>query len=295
VLARHGLEPFVQAAGTGGQGGLTWLLLLFFDFTEEPFLTLTGAVAFIGLFASLVRKPRFLPLWLVLNPLIQPRGLSSFTILPLAMLFGSGLSGVILPGLRRLQQGQDTAEPPDWVEAAFGFRLGKLFCAFALWQMVASAFFGAAQIQGLTLSQADRQAMAWIAGSTPKDSRFLVISRPIENCPLCDPALEWFPTLAERSSINTVQGKEWGQAGEWQNLMDRNNRLQACLDQNVDCVTDWAEQAQAAYTHVYVRSPAPGGSSASTGASSLGESLNNAPGFRRLYANSRVSVFALSP
>ncbi len=57
----------------------------------------------------------------------------------------------------------------------------------------------------VTASQLD--AMKWITNNTPKDSDFVIME--INSTWSVDKVSEWFPTIAGRKSITTVQGTEW--------------------------------------------------------------------------------------
>ena len=48
--------------------------------------------------------------------------------------------------------------------------------------------------------------MAWISDNTDEAAEFISISTQPW---WLDPISEWFPALAKRNNINTVQGTEW--------------------------------------------------------------------------------------
>jgi hypothetical protein len=58
--------------------------------------------------------------------------------------------------------------------------------------------------------------------------------------PMTDSYQEWFPVLAERRSVNTLQGMEWVLGPNLFSYSRKLVALQACPD--TDCLNDWLEQ-----------------------------------------------------
>jgi hypothetical protein len=99
------------------------------------------------------------------------------------------------------------------------------------------------------LSLDEREAMLWVARHTPTTSRFLVVTKYgfWE-----DRISEWFPVLAERLSLATVQGYEWIPNAFYQRWK-RFDALQDCATQDVSCLERWGTQSDVSFTHVYIR------------------------------------------
>jgi hypothetical protein len=94
------------------------------------------------------------------------------------------------------------------------------------------------------LPAGEKEAMEWVREHTPADSRFLVISSSWLWAR--DQTGEWFPALAERTSLTTVQGREWVPGGaDYRAAQERFKALQACAD--AACL-----DAVAPHTHVFV-------------------------------------------
>ena len=100
-----------------------------------------------------------------------------------------------------------------------------------------------------SLSLEEREAMQWIATHTAVDSSFLVVTKYgfWE-----DRTSEWFPVLAHRLSLATVQGYEWIPNAFFQRW-NRFDALQECATQDVSCLERWANQSGVSFTHVYLR------------------------------------------
>jgi hypothetical protein len=81
------------------------------------------------------------------------------------------------------------------------------------------------------LTPAEVEAMEWIAAETPEDARFVVLSR---NGWYADRDGEWFPALAERENVATVQGYEWV-SGEFERRIELQVMAQSCLPGSGNC------------------------------------------------------------
>jgi hypothetical protein len=247
VLNYHGIEPLLNAAQTG-QKSLAVLNLVSFDFTEEVFATLIAVLGLLGLWYSLARRDYVLPIWLVVPFLVEGRSAVLPAAIPLAMLASIGFVNVVLPSLVSDARNElEEAAPLTGVE--FGiFLYLLLFLVFSTYQ------FGL-QLSGMTLSAPDRQAMDWARGKTPAGSRFLVLTGT--NAITCDLVLEWFPALADRQSIQTVQGTEWTEGTNFAAYVQSKYAAQRCLsDGDLSCLDSVASRTD--YDYVYVsRVPRP--------------------------------------
>jgi hypothetical protein len=54
-----------------------------------------------------------------------------------------------------------------------------------------------------------------------------------------DPALEWFPVLAQRPSLATAQGSEWLAGGAFFNRLQALESLRGCATQDAACIEKW--------------------------------------------------------
>ncbi|MEW5940621.1 MAG: glycosyltransferase family 39 protein, partial [Chloroflexota bacterium] len=86
VLSRHGLDPFLAASSAVRADSVPLIARLFllfqFQFTEEPFLPLVAILGVVGLFLHLAKRERFLPSWLALTFLFEPRSAPLYMTLP---------------------------------------------------------------------------------------------------------------------------------------------------------------------------------------------------------------------
>ncbi|PWH14609.1 MAG: hypothetical protein DDG60_07600 [Anaerolineae bacterium] len=221
VLVRHGLETILAAASTG-QKWLALLHLVFFSFTEEPYATLTAVLGLIGLAWQVSRRAWLLPLWLILPFIVEGRSAHLPAVIPLSMLAAVAVLDVVFAALRSLVS-TDTVTPLE---------RGIFFYLF-LYLLFSALVFGV-EISSARVYPGDQAALAWVRTNTPAEARFLVLtgSRSVSY----DPLPEWFPALAKRQSVYTVQGLEWVPGARFFLTLQRAARAQACLVTSAACV-----------------------------------------------------------
>lgn len=210
VIANHSLEPFVRSFQSGDFQLLFPLLhWLRFDFSQEFGFPLLAALTLLGLFLSIFRKDFFWAVWMVCNVLLIPRSVNRYDALPAAFLITAAITEGIFPLWREIRRGlDDTLLKPSSQQAGYtGGQIAVL--GLICLQVLLANFISQASDQPLnhTLSQGDREAMQWARLHTERDAVFLVL--PSSDLWATDPVTEWFPALAERKNLTTVQGYEW--------------------------------------------------------------------------------------
>ena len=114
--------------------------------------------------------------------------------------------------------------------------------------MILSAFMATPKLlTGITHDECD--AMHWVAASTPPDSRFAVVSADGWSV---DRTSEWFPVLAGRKSVATVQGTEWLAGGRFTRQQGDFLALQKCANLPSACLDQWAAQTNNPFDYVYI-------------------------------------------
>ena len=297
VMARHGAAPFLAASEQSSPlyGGILDLLSL--NLSSERLFPLLGFLALLGLLACLVNRRFFIPAWLAVMFVL---GLRSATarVIPLSLLAGIGTNEVLLPLLNSARHLAGTFR--DYSEKAHDVQGTKLLAnrlaEVVLFCMLVYVFFSA--IVGLGtmltgLSRGEREAMRWIASNTPESSVFLVLT---PDDWIVDRSSEWFPTLANRQSVATVQGHEW--LGGFARHVDQNRALGKCArGGGVSCLTSWAKETGVSFTHVYVPKRPPVYMTYSNIKDEwyrcLLDSLRDHPSYLLLYDEPGASVFKL--
>ena len=252
VIHYHGIGPLINAAQTG-QKVQAVFHLLFFVFTEEPYATVIAVLGLIGIGKCLVRRDYLLPLWLVIPFLVEGRSASVPAAIPLAMLAAIGLIDVVLPALQgsavRASMTVDENEnnAAERSEPVSGIERNVLI--YVVLYLLFSTYQFGAQLSNVIVYPPDRVAMSWVKGNTPVDTRFLVLTGTTSVS--CDPVLEWFPALAERQSIFTVQGREWIDGKDFGDFVISSYKVQRCLSSDdVSCLDEAVSRSQ--YDYVYI-------------------------------------------
>jgi len=322
VLRMHGSEPFLAANNSGGSvfsgGGITDYALTSLArliSTSEPYFPLIAMLGAVGLLSALRHRLTVLAVWWAATILLDVRAFPTFTTIPVAMLAGMAVSDVVIPMLDRRpvppagasEDGyhQNGSSSTNGAHGRNGSKSARLplpaHIPLPHWQVIAVLAFmllfatiGAmirkpglgGEGEYLTaLSSGERQAMHWIAEETPPSSQFLVMPRgPWQ----VDKQSEWFPVLAERPSVATVQGTEWLPDGGFDASISAFDGAWDCGYRESDCLAGWVKSTGRTFTHVYV--PADGGSQC---CGTLLESLSDDPDYRKIYDGPGGTVFAL--
>lgn len=300
-VARHGLSPFLMAFQAGSSSWEALLAPLLFLHTNEPYLSLLGVVALLGLFSSLGSKKFALPAWLGAVFLLEPRLSATYGAIPTALLAGYGLQAVVLPGLGWMSgtggaSGSRSAEGHGGNDHTAGPQrprtggrwVAGLATGYMLLYLLVAAFLAAPR-QGLT--QAERDAMEWVRTSTPATCRFAVVSGIATAG--TDYVSEWFPSLTGRISVATAQGREWLPGREYARVKEVHAGLQACAVRDEECLAGWAQDAGLRYTHVLIVKPSAGASRSGDGGA-LYTSLLRSSAYVLVYDTPDAAVFSHS-
>ncbi len=292
AVARFGLAPFVSAGQTGLQPGILLIYPFFFSFTQEPMMTLVAVLGVVGISVCLSHRKFFLPAWLFLPFVIEPRGAPTVAIVPLALMAGIALDTIVFPGLARGRDAEQ-ATSDNYFESGGVRLLAGYLAAFLL----IVALYASTQMAQIKLSSSNRAAFQWIAANTPPDSRFVLVTGDTEL--FCDPVQEWFPLLAQRESDTTVQGREWTSNGGFFVREAYLQDLQKCPQsvEPVACLEKQAAALQLHYDYVYIARQAtvkqfcwPTGSEVRGAALILG--LDNDPRYTNVYRTPDIEIFA---
>jgi hypothetical protein len=261
VLIRHGATPYLAASGTAGWSTLerAWAALLHFVFSDRPLLTLLGGTAALGAIACFLRSAPLLPTWLALIFVLTPRSAPTSATVVVALLAAIGLAEVVGRGLQlaRSDRARVAADGMSrrWPALALAHRWSPAIIGVALALSAAIVFTQWSKLHPSqtaldSLQPAEREAMRWIAANTPMDSTFLVLASTFSWEE--DHVGEWFPVLAERRSVLTVQGTEWlpGAMHARRTCMFWDVRAQAMTDLNT--LDAWARERGVGYSHVYL-------------------------------------------
>jgi hypothetical protein len=210
VFHHHSLQPFLAGLFSGGYSPfLSVFELFYFNFTEELIFPILATIALIGLAISLIRRDFLFPVWLLLNAILDARSVNRSDVIPAAMLISIGIVDGVFLFMRaygkRVHSKKEETHATDGLFSRFGILIIYILCV----QVALTAYLARFTDQALThvLSKGDREAMIWIKENTSPDSKFIVV--PSSTWWETDAVGEWFPALAERTNLLTVQGSEW--------------------------------------------------------------------------------------
>lgn len=96
----------------------------------------------------------------------------------------------------------------------------------------------------------DKNAMLWIRDHTPQNASFIVISPYTEWWK--DTIAEWFPALARRKSIVTVQGTEWLPDNIAFKTVTLHRDTRLCNSQSLECLELAAQTHGKTFTHIFL-------------------------------------------
>ena len=254
VISRHGIGPFLAALTASGQDSFNPLVGLFiffrFLFTDEAFLPLLSMLGLVGLFVSLASKQTFLPAWLFILHLVEPRGGTLYMMLPLSLLIGYTLDRVILPVLQ--PNGSDIYQTnvQRALESVLQGKTTRYFLLFLFAYGLMSAYTTGQKIRNdFSLQPIDLEALAWVKENTPTDSEFLLVTGQL---PLRDAWSEWFPVFTDRHSQSTVFGYEWVNDDQFGKRVESYKSLQACYFKNTDCLDNMNLISDSPYSYLYL-------------------------------------------
>lgn len=293
VLLAHGPGPLWEALRSGHKIWLTPGKLLMLDLTSEPFLSLIGVIALFGILACVIERQFFLPVWVAIISLASPRSSETLLTIPFAMLAAIGIDRIIVPGVRQLTGSNsvpyESLDDRDWADNWLQPGPVRFLIGFLIFYCLVSA--RVYPILGTTamdsLPSGEREAMEWVSTHTPDTSRFVVLSG-LENV-WQDQSAEWFPALAERQSVSTVQGFEWVPTSFYARWIN-NSALQSCANQEDDCLESWSRDTGQDFSHIYLsKREIP---EFSWSVTPLLNSLKRSMNYDLLYENSEAAIFA---
>jgi hypothetical protein len=304
VVAEHGLAPFRAAQETGGSvlssSEARWsirlaLSRLTLGITGEPLFPIILVTGMLGALVEITRRRWVLPAWWLLIVLAELRAPGTYSAIPIAMLAGVAVTEALVPLLRHWQGRAAGARPRTFRLA--GAAVSR-WTAGVLTAMVAYATFAlslrspsvTSEFPFLTsLGGEDRAAMRWMATSTPTQSRVLVVTGAAW---ANDRIAEWFPVLAQRRSVATVQGSEWLPGGEFARRYDAYESLAECASRDVACVEQWASSRGKPFTHLYVaKTMGKKGMPGTDCCTALIASAQSDPRYRRIYDGPGAAIF----
>ncbi len=245
MIMRYGFAPFINAFATGGYSGFSIVRYFFGNTLSEFGPTSIIVFGLIGIFLYLYEKEYFLPTWALVSTIIDPRSTPRNLILALTIC----ASYALLRLFRQLSQKKDKKLDHD--SNVLSGILPKIMLLILFGQWVFSALYTVNNIaNNYSLNEDDIAAVEWMKKNTNPKSNFLVLSGMI---PFDDPFSEWLPSLTDRASLATVQGKEWDTGIDFAEAVEDFKAAQSCYLKSADCIKDWEEKFKENIDYIYIR------------------------------------------
>jgi hypothetical protein len=277
MLLRFGPEVLISAFQAGQLNTSNFFALFLFIHTNEPLLNFQAMLGLLGVFACLYQKKFFIPFWLLIVFLLEPRLSATYAVIPTTLLAAIGLDAVVLSSFSGKPANQNSGRP----------RLnnaGRLLVLYLLVYGLVSAFVAAPHTH---LNQAERRGMSWIQNNLPSDQSFLVISGIASAG--SDYVSEWLPALTNQISLGTPQGSEWLPGDVFRQRWSEHEMLQMCFNRDGACLDQWASEIHHSYDYVLITPDDKGESGA------LPAFLNTNTNYQMLYENGGVVIYRHNP
>ncbi len=270
VLAYHGFAPFKAALLIREESGfpLNNLAWLYRNDFQYRLILLAACVGVAVLFKE--KKHRGILLWLFAVLTIRATSMISFDIFPLTLLASIGIT---------------------YIPRFFARATHRTYYYIVIVVIVLSSFPWTTQditMQYPRLRTEDREAFEWVHTYTPETASFLIIT-PFHDW-WRDNIPEWFPALAERRSVITVQGTEWLPNRETKRTVLLHLAIRQCNTQSVECIEDAVKLSGITFTHLYLskmpNQPGPGDY-----CPLLLQSIRNSPRYRVMFGNNAAEIW----
>ncbi len=309
MLSMHGLQPLLEAA-SAAPPGLSWEDMDFplstrLDIFIGEIMRYTNVIPILGMVKLLFDLRWMIPAWFLANIMIAPRAATSragvIVSIAAAVAIGEIIVPLIVLGWHRLTRPRETVatmEPveeaapasprlPGWLKPALVIGVGLVLSVLVI---LAPRNYPALPTgyRYYTLSPASRQAMEWISQYTLPTCRFVTVGA---NGTIWgrDAIQEWFPVLAKRLNVTTVQGTEWLTNPGIEQLQGWRAGMNRCGQGDESCLAEWQRITRQPFTHVFIESPERLGYDTSR---PLRESLRQSPNYSLIYARDGIDIFA---
>jgi hypothetical protein len=111
VIAHNQVQPFLAGLTSGIYSPFFSVFELFyFNFTEELIFPVLAALALLGVVLALIKRDYLLPVWLVVNALLDARSVNRSDAIPAAMLISVGIVEGVFALILKYWQSQNGSE-----------------------------------------------------------------------------------------------------------------------------------------------------------------------------------------
>ena len=247
LILNVGFDPFI-AAGQTGMNSAAGIFYPFVHFDDEPYITFIMVFGFLGIVTELASSRFFLTVLYFLPFFIEFRNAGNIAILPLALLGSSTICNLLVPGMQNVFS--KTASSGDSNGYRFWLFLGG--SSFISIYLLSAMSYHSVNLANQHVTRLNREAMDWIKNNSTENSAFLVLTG--YNDPIRDWTSEWFPALTDRVSLATVQGREWVNGDNFENVINNYQAFQSCLasEYPLVCILDESTRQDLEIDYIYI-------------------------------------------
>ncbi|MBC7876941.1 MAG: hypothetical protein H7Y59_07195 [Anaerolineales bacterium] len=242
VVYKHGINIFLSAGQSGDLSASLSALWenLFSIQTIIPFATI---FRLFGVFFVVYNRKYWLLIWGFLPYFVDQRSASIVTSFLYPILAAYGFLNILPALLGWVRTRKWVFEKNNILMANHTLSMSLLLILFYL---IIECFVHAYVIRNVTLSYDARGMMVWIKENAAEDSEFLIVTGRVDV--MTDGVQEWFPALADRHSVTTLQGLEWILEQGFYSRWDELSVLQTCKD--INCIESMGGAMNFEFTHI---------------------------------------------
>jgi hypothetical protein len=249
------------------------------------------ALGVLGILVRIARRQWMVPTWLLFTILIDPRAGMTYATVPLSLSVVPIL-GELFSRMVPRQGSSTTVESATMPVLLRRHHAVAILSTLILFVVLRTASRTAvSEVNPLFGVQPGHlAAMSWVVKNTDDDASFLVISnRSWER----DYLSEWFPVIADRTSLATVQGSEWRGFTAFVDRLAQFRQLQNCANRTVTCLDDWVVRWKQPPAYVFLpKGRLFGPTSPIDCCAALRETLALSDRYRLVYDGPGASIFA---
>lgn len=295
AIQAHGLQPFLSALQTGNIDTVQGIIFLTTGLSDEPFATYILVLGTIGFVYTIAQRRYFLPVWFILPHVIESRNAPNVTVFPMAMLASIALSEIVLPAMQNIE----SVTRKMTFSTPFGGMAVKALAILLVFNMIFGSYYHAFRLSLNVVSEDNHTAFQWIQQNTPPESKFILVTGG--GASMYDSLQEWFPVFTGRTSLTTIQGKEWSTGESFQEQMEEIIKIQDCISEDYQCLETSTKGLEEQFQYIYIshRIPVPVSQGVMwiSAGQRLANSLASHPEHRYEleYQTEEVSIFAYHP
>jgi hypothetical protein len=273
VYLQHGLAPFISAARSGIHDSFPLTAFAQDLFARDTFIPILLILRVAGIFWEAAHRRFTLLLWAVLAYFLDQRSAGATSFLAFSLLCAIGFADALPFVINWLKK--ETHPESNFIQWRW-FNITLIAVMFYLF--VECGLYSYVLVNTSLHTPGAFQAMQWVSENTPTNSRFVLFT----GFPgiMSDPIQEWFPALAQRQSLTTMQGLEWTLDQAFFPRLRSLITLQACT--TLDCVTKWSANTGLSYDYLLIQK--------SKATNALLHSLQSNANYVQAYENSSIVI-----